>query len=111
MNDEPMTAGEWHRQTRIERTLAAGLFLTMAACGLLGSLSAMFVFLPGELTGNRIADGLVVFAVLMTSGLALRQGIFLVQGPVCRACRARLNEDQFRCSRCTALVDTKNLSA
>jgi hypothetical protein len=102
-----MTAGEWAKQTRVERGLGAFALLTFGMCGLSGVLCAVAVIPLGQLTGNLVTDSVVLSFVLMASLFTLRQGLFLTEGPVCRSCRTPLKDTQFRCGECAALVDDR----
>jgi hypothetical protein len=101
----PMTAGEWAKQTRVERIIGATLLFLVAGCGLLGAISAMLVFSLGELTGHALTDTAVLAFVSLGSLIALHKALYLIEGPVCRFCRQSLKEDQFRCPRCARLVN------
>jgi hypothetical protein len=100
----PMTAGQWARSTKRERSIAFYFLVGIGGLGLLGTIAAMSVFVLGELTGFVATDVVVLLFVNAGSLFALRKGFFLIEAPVCRFCLGRLGDDQFRCPNCTKTI-------
>lgn len=102
---EPLTAGQWAKQTKWERIVASWLLLAPALGGLAAAVVSMRFFSLGEMTGSPLTDTIVLVFVVGGSLFALNGALFLRSGPVCRHCLEPLKDTQFRCPKCAQAVD------